>query len=128
MNQLLLIPLVQKNIWIQPMVTTGLKYTSSIAASESILRLHEHCYAFSEQILCFSTFINLWINVKCLIFRIDAAVPVKLLTHRQRRVPSINPFICEVTHSEVVEADILKTDVEGRVKSIFLRQNFTCLI
>lgn len=72
-------------------------------------------------ILCFSTFIDMWINVKGVISRIDAGVSVKLLTHRQRSVLSFSHLVCEVTYCQVLEIEVLeKKDLEGRVKLFFL--------
>ncbi len=69
-----------------------------------------------QQFCAFGTFINMRVNVKGLISRIDAAVSVKLLTHRQRSVLAVNPLIRKVTHRQVLEIDVLKRNMERRVK------------
>lgn len=46
--------------------------------------------------------------MKGLISRIDAAVSVKLLTHRQRGVFPINHLVRKVTYGQVSEIDVLK--------------------
>lgn len=48
------------------------------------------------------------VNVEGLISWIEAAVPVKLLAHRQRGVFSIYHLVREVTYCQVLEADVLK--------------------
>lgn len=54
----------------------------------------------------------MWIDVKGLISRIDAAVSVKLLTHRQRRMFSINHLVRKVTYGQVLQIDVLKNKSE----------------
>lgn len=55
----------------------------------------------------------MWINVKGLFSRGDAAIPVVLLTERQRGVHSISHPICMVSHGQILEIDILKTLMWG---------------
>lgn len=69
-----------------------------------------------RQFCAFGTFIDMRINVKGLISRIDAAVSVKLLTHRQRSVLAANPLVRKVAHCQVLEIDVLKRNTERRVK------------
>lgn len=59
------------------------------------------------EVLCFGTFINMWINVKGLIPRINAAVSVKVLTERQRSELAVNPLVRKITHSQVLKTDVL---------------------
>lgn len=58
--------------------------------------------------------------MKGLISRIDAAVSVKLLTHRQRGVFPVNHLVRKVTYGQVSEIDVLKKiNTERRVEHFF---------
>jgi len=49
----------------------------------------------------------MWIDVKGLVAREDAAVPVELGTQRQRRVHTVHPRIRMVTYGQVLEVHVL---------------------
>lgn len=57
--------------------------------------------------------------MKGLISRIDAAVSVKLLTHRQRGVFPINHLVCKVTYGQVLEIDVLKNKYGKKSGTLF---------
>lgn len=61
----------------------------------------------------------MWIDVKGLFSRIDAAVSVKLLTHRQRRICSINHLVRKVTYGQVLQIDVLKNKNEKKSGTLF---------
>lgn len=69
--------------------------------------------------LCFCTFINMWINIKGVVFRIDGAVSIKHLTQSQRSVVAINELICKITYSQVLEIGILKKTDKEKTDNIF---------
>lgn len=46
----------------------------------------------------------MWINIKGLIARINAAVSVKFLTQRQRSKLSIHPLVGKVANSQVLDS------------------------
>lgn len=54
-----------------------------------------------------NTFNNVWINVKGVVSRINAAVSVKHLTDRQGSVLATNPLICKITYSQLLEIGVL---------------------
>lgn len=62
----------------------------------------------------------MWIDVKGLISRIDTAVSVKLLTHRQRRVFSIYHLVRKVAYGQVLQIDVLKNENEKKEWNAFL--------
>lgn len=69
--------------------------------------------------LCFCTFINMRINIKGVVFRIDGAVSIKHLTQSQRSVVAINELICKITYSQVLEIGILKKQTKRKQKTSF---------
>lgn len=69
--------------------------------------------------LCFCTFINMRINIKGVVFRIDGAVSIKHLTQSQRSVVAINELICKITYSQVLEIGILKKTDKEKTDNIF---------
>lgn len=81
--------------------------------------------------LCFCTFINMRINIKGVVFRIDGAVSIKHLTQSQRSVVAINELICKITYSQVLEIGILKKKQTKRKQktsfnSVKLKLNRRC--
>lgn len=54
----------------------------------------------------------MWIDVKGLVARINAAVSVKLLAHRERSVLALSALICKIPYCQILETDVLGKKVK----------------